>query len=304
MRAAAGSAHARGTGSEVPQANSAGEAATRTAACTAAAPRFPLIIHADDFGETQAITDGIVAAIEAGRLTSASIMVNMPASDYGLRRARELSAAASFGVHLNLCEGRALTRASTLTDSEGRLHSKRALFLRAVAGRLRSADLEREISAQIARVRDAGVRISHVDGHKHLHQLPGVCEALTRVLPRFGIARVRLMRLARIGCLARPSSAVRELLARRAAHAFGRAGLRHPVRSVGLEALMYGVADPRCLADAAGTVELCCHPGSADADLDKPGSHARSRELGFLLSARFQELLERAGAHPVSYWQI
>ncbi|HEY6925174.1 MAG TPA: ChbG/HpnK family deacetylase, partial [Steroidobacteraceae bacterium] len=133
---------------------------------------FPLVIHADDFGETVGITNGIRQGIEAGALTSTSIMANMPATSYALQRVGPLAAQASFGVHLNLCEGRPLTAATTLVGGTGEFLSKHQVINRAVSGKLALEELEKEIAAQIALVRDAGVAISHVDGHKHLHQLP------------------------------------------------------------------------------------------------------------------------------------
>jgi predicted glycoside hydrolase/deacetylase ChbG (UPF0249 family) len=268
-------------------------------------PGLPLIVHADDFGETPEITRGICAGIEAGVVTSSSIMVNMPGSEDGLQRAAGLEDRASFGVHLNFCEGRPLTAASSLVDAEGRFHAKRALFARAVTGRLALPELEAEITAQIARVRDAGLRISHVDGHKHLHQLPIVSTAVANVLPRFAIRRVRITRLGTLLRARAPSTWVREILAMKASSKFHSCGLRSPVRIVDLRPF---VSDPRVASescvDPRGPVEMCCHPGTAAADTQKPGSHVRSAELDYLLSPRFRELLNVNGARLVSYWEV
>ena len=48
------------------------------------------------------ITEGICLAIEAGVVTSTSVMLNMPGTAHALRRAPQLGQQASFGVHLNL----------------------------------------------------------------------------------------------------------------------------------------------------------------------------------------------------------
>ena len=45
-----------------------------------------MIIHADDFGETVEITEGICQGITAGVVTSTSIMANMPGTAEALRR--------------------------------------------------------------------------------------------------------------------------------------------------------------------------------------------------------------------------
>ena len=268
---------------------------------------FPLIVHADDFGETAEITDGICQSIEAGMVTSTSIVANMPMTQYALRRVRSLAERASFGVHLNLCEGRPLTPGLTLVGTDGEFHGKRALIERAVLGKLSMRELEAEIVAQIALVRDSGVAISHVDGHKHLHQLPLVSVVVAKILPRFDISRVRLMRTGSLTTSRKFATGLRELAAWRAARVFGRAGLRSPVRAVDLMQLLPGGRpnrSPAALTDPHGPVELCCHPALAACAGGKPSSHQRPEELEYLLSDRFRQLLEASRARLVSYWQV
>lgn len=268
---------------------------------------IPVIVHADDFGETVAITEGICQAITAGVVTSTSVMVNMPGTAAALRRIAQLAELASFGVHLNLCEGRPLTRGASLVGDDGAFIGKRTLAARALAGKLSLAQLEAEVTAQVGALRDAGVRISHLDGHKHLHQLPLVSAAVANVLPRFGIERVRITRLRDWRRLRHPSTLARELAARRAAVVFARARLRSPARTVDLRDLLAGealstfaVAGPR----GCEPIEICCHPGTAAADADKPGSHHRGTELEYLLSPHFRAVLTTGGAALVSYWRV
>lgn len=234
-------------------------------------------------------------------------MVNMPGTAEALRRAPQLAGQASFGLHLNLCEGRPLTRGATLADANGEFLRKRTLAVHALAGRLSLRELEAEVAAQIAVLRDAGVRISHLDGHKHLHQLPVVCAAVANVLPRFGIERVRITRLGSWRAVRGPSMLAREIAARRAAGVFARARLRSPVRTVDLRELL----GRDCLAPLMGSrsvgpapIEICCHPGTSAADESKPGSHRRGNELEYLLSPRFRAVLAASGAALVSYWRV
>jgi len=275
---------------------------------TAASTGFSrLIVHADDFGESVEITRGICAAIERGTVTSTTIMANMPGTADALQRVAGLSDRASFGVHLNLCEGRALTTGRTLVGPHGDFHSKRALFLRAISGMLSEDEVEAELRAQIAVVHDAGVRISHVDGHKHLHQLPVVCAAVARVLPYFGIERVRLTRLGSIARIRAPATLMRELLAVPAATAFRGARLRSPTRVVDVQAIMDLDAQANStalLCEPGGVVELFCHPGTALADIEKPGSCQRNAELRFLLSAPYRSLIDALGLRLITYWDI
>jgi predicted glycoside hydrolase/deacetylase ChbG (UPF0249 family) len=265
-----------------------------------------LIVHADDFGETVEITRGICAAIEDGAVTSTSIMANMPGTADALTRVAPLAERASFGVHLNLCEGIPLTPGRTLVNAAGEFHRKRELLVRSITGRLSVRELEAEISAQIAVIHDSGIRISHIDGHKHLHQLPIVSTAVARVLPRFGISRVRITRVRRFRGNMRAATLVREAFAWRAGAAFRRAHLCSPARVLDIQAIMKE-ANPQqaaALLRDAGVVEVFCHPGTALADAEKPGSCQRHEELEYLLSPGFKEILKRSGARPMTYWSL
>src|SRR5690606_17555925 len=65
--------------------------------------RTRLIVNADDFGLSQAVNRGVIAAHRDGIVTSASIMVNAPAFEHALELARA-HPALDIGVHLTLTE--------------------------------------------------------------------------------------------------------------------------------------------------------------------------------------------------------
>jgi chitin disaccharide deacetylase len=155
-----------------------------------------LLLHADDFGASDDTVQATIECFERGALTSASIMPAMPATD----RATEFARAhpqLDFGVHLTFVgdeDERPLSpqeEIDALVDAGGRFRPTRELRLRSLVRRLPEEQIEREASRQIEAVRDAGVDISHVDSHRHMHKLPSFRRALERVLPRFGIRRVR-----------------------------------------------------------------------------------------------------------------
>jgi hopanoid biosynthesis associated protein HpnK len=54
--------------------------------------------------------------------------------------------------------------------------------------------LLREIEAQIQRVVDSGIPLSHIDGHLNIHLHPTVFGFLTELMPRYGISSFRLSR--------------------------------------------------------------------------------------------------------------
>lgn len=273
--------------------------------------RSALIIHSDDFGETIEITKGIRECIDAGVVTSTTILANMPGTAFGLGEAVRLGDRASFGVHLNLCEGRPLTASGSLMDREGRFRSKRVVATGALLGRLDLREVKAELRAQITRVRDAGVRISHFDSHKHLHQLPGVARVVAGLAAEFGVERIRCT--LEPGLWVRGLSAgraasrfVRSRLAKRAAVVFASRGLRFPGRTFDVRQLMADTRESRrerLLAGDGGVSEMICHPGTELSDREKPGSCARHAELEFLCSAEFRRLVGAAGVRLASYWE-
>ena len=155
-----------------------------------------VILNADDFGASEETVVATAGCFEAGLLTSATIMPRMPATEAALAYARE-HPAYSFGVHLTLTGGDVERPVCDpddvrgLVDDDGRFPPTAVVRARALARRLPADELERELAAQIALVRAAGIPVSHVDSHQHLHKFAAVRRVLERVLPRFGIVRVR-----------------------------------------------------------------------------------------------------------------
>lgn len=155
-----------------------------------------LILHADDFGTSADTVRATIECFEQGVLTSASIMPGMPATGEATAFARahpELD----FGVHLTFVgdgEERPLSppeEIPSLVAEGGRFRPTRELRVRALVHQLPVEEIEAELVRQVEAVRDAGVEVSHVDSHRHLHKLPSFRRALERALPRLGIRRVR-----------------------------------------------------------------------------------------------------------------
>jgi predicted glycoside hydrolase/deacetylase ChbG (UPF0249 family) len=155
-----------------------------------------VIVNADDFGMDADTCEATIDCIERGIVSSATIMPAMPATTRACGYAcgtRDVS----YGVHLTFVRDTCEAPASppnlvhTLVDEEGRFRRSHDVRLRALAGRIDEDEVSREVEAQLARVRDCGVPISHVDSHGHLHKFPVFRRALARVLPRFGLVRVR-----------------------------------------------------------------------------------------------------------------
>lgn len=155
-----------------------------------------LILNADDFGASEETLQATIECFEAGALTSATIMVGMDQTEAALEYARA-HPDLDFGLHLRLVadgDARPLAGADAvpgLVDGAGRFLPTRKLRLLALRGRLQAEQLEREIAAQLDVLVRAGIPISHVDSHRHVHKLPQIAAALGRTLPRYGITKVR-----------------------------------------------------------------------------------------------------------------
>jgi predicted glycoside hydrolase/deacetylase ChbG (UPF0249 family) len=154
-----------------------------------------IITNADDFGYSPSTVEATIECFERGALTSATIMVGMPATDQAVAYAKA-HPNFSFGVHLNWCSDLETPTASpsaipSLLGPESRLLPYRSLLLRSFCRRLSVDEIAKEAEGQIRWLQEAGVQVSHVDSHGHIHKFAPFRRALLQVLPRFGIRRVR-----------------------------------------------------------------------------------------------------------------
>lgn len=153
-----------------------------------------LIVNADDFGLSDHTVEWTIKGFECGALTSATIMAGMPATEKALEYAKAHSQF-SFGVHFYLVDETPMSRPeeipSMVDPKTGKLWVTRQFILRNFAGLIKVEDLKREMRAQYLALKNAGVRISHVDGHGHNHRLPQSIKALAELKDELGFDKVR-----------------------------------------------------------------------------------------------------------------
>lgn len=151
-----------------------------------------IILHSDDLGITSHVTECILDAWRAGYLHGFSIIANGDAIKQipdALSSASELQA--RIAVHFNLTEGHSSAPAKQiplLVDADGQLrHTFGSLFLIVIFSTWnKRRELFRQINieciAQIVAVRSlcAGRAITAVDGHNHIHMIPGVFTSVAR----------------------------------------------------------------------------------------------------------------------------
>lgn len=155
-----------------------------------------VIVNADDFGLSACENAVILGAFQAGIISSATAMANMPAFETACALAQHPLLEGRIGLHFNLTHGRPLSRriltrrrfcdiagAFSLNLSRGRLW----------LGREDRHAVQEELEAQWQRCLDHGVRPSHLDSHQQVHNIWPIGEIVARFAARQGIP-VRLAR--------------------------------------------------------------------------------------------------------------
>jgi predicted glycoside hydrolase/deacetylase ChbG (UPF0249 family) len=287
-----------------------------------------IIVNADDLGMSRGITDGIALAHRHGFLTSASLMVNMRASEYAVTRLAELPRL-GVGVHLNICQGRPVLpprEVPSLIDQSGSFSSPSAMIRKLWTRKISPRELEFEFRAQIQWMKNRGIVPTHADSHHHMHIYPAAVRPFIRALSAEGIRCARAPRCSlwmlaghvdgsifgriggpHAGPLARRFSAQ---LYRGALQVLELRRLRMPdsricFRSRGHHDLAALGADWISSFGnlPAGTFELACHPGLFERGFSETDSiHLqREEELRWITSPEWREAIDRNRIRLISY---
>ncbi len=235
-----------------------------------------LIVTADDFGLSPGVVDGIVDAHDRGIVTATSLMVNAPAADEAFSWAREHHSL-GVGLHFVLTFGRPVGPAWPLGD----LVDDNGDFLRAESGahaKASQSQVAAELRAQLERFEaHVGRPPTHIDGHHHVHAIPGILNTVIEAARRHRIPvrspdEATLGRLRAIG-VASPDTFVDTF---------------YGEDNVSVDKLVE-ILDEL----PEGTTELMCHPATEDAVLESLSSYtgARYKEHQTLVSAVVQQAL-------------
>jgi predicted glycoside hydrolase/deacetylase ChbG (UPF0249 family) len=262
-----------------------------------------LIVNADDFGLTRGVNRAIAELHQAGLLTSATLMARAAATDDAIGIALA-TPSLGVGCHVVLVDGEPVLSPQHdlphLADPvSGRFRSSLADFLLWLYGPFtapahRTAEIEAEAAAQIALLQSRGVRLTHIDTHKHVHMFPAVLRPVLRAARAAGIRVVRnpfepnwslratvrapLLRRMEVNLLRRLEPAFRRIVAQE--------GFTTTKGAIGV--LATGTLDAEGVSSLLhrlplgtrqlpqGTWELVAHPGYNDADLAQV--HTRLKE--------------------------
>jgi len=246
-----------------------------------------LIVNADDFGLTSGVNRAIAELHRAGVLTSATLMAKAAATDEAIEIARA-TPTLGVGCHVVLVDGEPVLSARNEIPNVADPAFEQ--FHPSLLGLLDSLyrywprmkhtarQIEAEASAQIALLQGRGLRLTHIDTHKHTHMFPRVLRPVLRAARAAGIRAVRnpfepawsvratpgapWLRRMQVGVLRRLERSFRRIVAEE--------GFVTTDGAIGV--LATGTLDAPTITSLlrglqAGTWELVTHPGYNDAGL-------------------------------------
>lgn len=267
-----------------------------------------LIINADDFGLTPGINRAIVEMHAASVLTSATLMASSQAFEQAVSGAK-IHPNLGIGCHVVLVDGSPILppdQVPSLVDpATGQFRSTLGSFVRDLyLGRIREKEIEAEAQAQIHRLQQHGIAVTHVDTHKHTHMFPQTLRPVVRAALGRRVKAVRnpfepswsLSATPKAPLIRRMEVRLLRSLRKYFLSCVREAGLATTDGAIGV--LATGTLDSQTVHSLLrkipeGVWELVCHPGYQDENLLEIRTRLReSREI------ERTALLEAATTHP------
>jgi len=267
-----------------------------------------LIVTADDFGLASQVNEAIEAAHRHGILTAASLMVGGAAAADAVRRARLLPSL-RVGLHLALVDSAPISPAASvpdLIDAAGNFRQDMLATSIAIAVNPKVRhQVALEITAQFERFQATGLRLDHVDAHKHFHLHPIIAALVCRIGRQYGMPALRapVEPAATVRCAEQalaPATRGRRNLSRIPVWLTRRFAtkLQRQIRHLGFKTAdqVFGLAWSGAINAARlcalvpllpeGLTEIYCHPAIADAFAGGAAGYRYRDELAALLEPR------------------
>lgn len=278
-----------------------------------------LILNADDFGLTPGVNQSILDLRRGGALTSATLMATAGHTSEAIAGTEHSDL--GVGCHVVLVDGLPALPASRIPDLTpgGAFRPTLGVFVvDLIRGRIPEAQIEAEAIAQIRKLQNAGLHLTHVDTHKHTHVFARVLRPLICAALQCGIRAIRNPFEPNWAIRATPHTPLLRRMQVRALRTQRRGFLRL-VREAGMATTdgAIGVTGTGSLnADAVqsllsampgGTWELVCHPGHLDPSLNDVRTRlreSRAVEYAALLKTVPAFLSSHPEVTPVTFGQL
>lgn len=243
-----------------------------------------LIVNADDFGISKAVTLGILEAHKEGVITSTTMMCNMPNAEYGAELSKKYPKL-GVGIHFVLTAGFPLAEGvNSLVDETGRFHKKDKIKELAT-----SEDIRKELRCQMDKFLSFGIKPTHIDSHHHVHRISKVLEVVREFALEYDIP-VRLL-----------------------GNTCGN-NLKGIVTTEGFTGGFYGETEvnPQAFINNIEknknfeSLEIMCHPGYLDQQILDMSSYAtpRTKELMTLTSDRVKKYINENKIQLINFKDI
>jgi predicted glycoside hydrolase/deacetylase ChbG (UPF0249 family) len=258
-----------------------------------------IVVCGDDFGMNADIDEGMIALAGMGRLSAVSCLALGPSFAVNARRLAPLNV--DIGLHVNFTE--------SLMPGAEPMPTLSRLILNAYTGRLDGEWIEAQLERQFDAFEAAfGRAPDYVDGHQHVHQLPGIRERLLQLLKRRYGARMPWLRQTAPGM--QFGIPMKEAIKARVIGALGAAALARQARQDGMRTNrrllgVYGFAGGKrryadllqnWLFNARDCDLLMCHPAMGNQD-GCAMSRQRRAEFDVLASPKLGDWLNANGVH-------
>ncbi len=148
------------------------------------------ILNADDFGKSQDNNRAVLNGCSSGFIKSASLMANGAAFESAVNEIIPECQHLSVGIHLNIIEGKSLTRCKFLTDRECVFDKNYIYLIKNSSNPEFLKEVEKEFRAQIEKILSV-TKADHIDSHCHTHAITPIFKIVCKLAKEYGIPYVR-----------------------------------------------------------------------------------------------------------------
>jgi len=266
-----------------------------------------LIINADDMGRTIEINQGIEHGYKRGVISSASLVANSFGFNHALKIIKN-NPGLKIGVHLNLHEYEPIFKTKFLKKLSKLNHLK--LYLRILIASSREInEIEKNFILQINKIQKCGIKISHLDGHNHMHVHPRLNNVMTKIIKMKKINRIRIPN-EKILKSSTFKKKIKILILKLACTIF-----KNKVKKIITTSHFHGLASGGCLNIKAfekilkndvraGTNELMCHVGFKNNDPPYNIGYKWKNELNTVTKYNKSNLLKKFNINIINFNQI
>lgn len=148
------------------------------------------ILNADDFGMSKAFNRAVLEGYHNGFLTSASLCANGKAFNAAVNEIIPECPNLGIGIHLNIMEGRSLTKAPMLTNKRGKFNNSYLKLMLMSNDHQFLEQIEYEFRTQIETVMNY-TKVDHIDSHVHTHAIPNIFKLTAKLAKEYKIPYIR-----------------------------------------------------------------------------------------------------------------